>query len=278
VAFFLPANIALLQGQDSIVLLLLFTLGFLQLSEGHDTNAGCIFALATFKPHLVLPLLLIMLAARRWKVVGSFFATCLALVAASVLLVGWRTAFAFPRFLLEFSRLPAAIAGAYPEAMPNIRGLVSAVSNGNISSLVTRLIVIGISLLVMLLVVFACARDQGWISEINFSLAVVASLLIGYHVNGHDLTLLLLPMFLVANYVAGHELTTARALLAMAVGLVFIVPSLVLPPPVTVASLLFFLALLLRESLLRPVAFTILPPLPKLRALEVSMPNSPIKL
>ncbi len=252
-AFFMPANIALLQGQDSVLLLLLFTLGFMQLAAGHDGRAGCIFALAMFKPQFVLLLLLVMVITRKWNLLRFFFGTCCALLAISAALVGWRTAIAFPRFLMEFSQLPPAVAGAYPDAMPNIRGLVYAVLNGDFSPGFVQAATLGFSTVLLLLVAIASSRYRHPISAVNFSLIVVGSLIASYHLNVHDLTLLILPIFLVADYVGAHGLSTARALLVMSAGLVFILPSLLPPPPITVAALLFFLALLLRESL-RPEA------------------------
>lgn len=55
---FLPATLALLQGQPSIVLLLLFTLVYLDLTNGNDLRAGCWLAMATCKPQFALPMLL----------------------------------------------------------------------------------------------------------------------------------------------------------------------------------------------------------------------------
>jgi len=268
-AFFLPANIALLQGQDSILLLLLFTLGFLQLTKGRDATAGCIFGLATFKPHLILPVILIMIVTKRWKFVRSFLGTCLALLTVSVLLIGWRAVLEFPRFLIRFGHLPPDVAGAYPEAMPNLRGLVYVVLNSKVSSLVIQGTVIGCSMLMLLLIWISCFSNSGRMSGIAFSLIVVASLMVSYHLNTHDLTLLVLPMFLVADYVAARELTAIRVLLGMGAGLVFIVPSLLLPPPVMAVAVLLFLAALLKESLSpeTPIPVRHLPELtPNLRA------------
>ena len=188
VAFFFPAGIALLQGQDSVLLLLLFTLGYLALADGHEAAAGCAFAMATFKPQLVLPILLIMGITRRWKLLLGFCGAGAALLLASLPLAGWRSILEFPRFLLRFSHLPPGVSGAYPETMPNIRGLTTSLFHASLSPMAIGVIVFAISVLVLLLVGIACVRGPGTSSELSFSLIVVASLLIGYHVNGHDLT------------------------------------------------------------------------------------------
>src|ERR1019366_1451551 len=132
-AFFLPATLATIDGQDSILLLILFILVFVNLADGREIRSGCILALATFKPHLVLPLLLVMAVTRRWKAVLAFVSTCFALTGISIVLVGWRTTLHFPAFLVQFNRLPADIAGAYPDMMPNIRGLIYVLLGSHVS-------------------------------------------------------------------------------------------------------------------------------------------------
>ncbi len=248
VAFFSPAAIALLQGQDSVLLLLLFTLGYLALADGHEAAAGCALAMATFKPQLVLPILLIMGVTRRWKLLLGFCGAGVALLAASIPLVGWRSVLEFPRFLLQFSHLPPGVSGAYPETMPNLRGLMISLFHASLSPMAIGAMVFALSALVLLLVGISCVRRQESSSELSFSLIVVASLLIGYHVNGHDLTLLLLPIFLIADYVAARELTVVRALLGMSAGLLWFLPSLELPPAITAVAALLLLAALLAES------------------------------
>ena len=268
--FFLPANIALLQGQDSILLLLLFALAFVQLSSGRDARAGCVLALATFKPQLVLPILLLMAIARKWKLLIAFFETGLVLLGISIALVGWRAVVTFPRFLMQFNRLPAGVAGAYPETMPNLRGLLDGALGSTISPAAMQFALVGFSVFLLLLVTVACLSDNGTlipsepvlrnagrrpysgcssgISDINFALLMVATLLVAYHLNMHDLALFLLPIFLVTNHLAGRHLTPARLVLGIMSGLLVILPSLLPPPQFIAAAALLFLIALLTES------------------------------
>src|SRR5664279_293232 len=71
--FFLPCSLSLAQGQPTILVLVLFTLAFLDLDEGHDFHAGCVLALTIFKPQFALPLLLALAITRRWKSLAGFF-------------------------------------------------------------------------------------------------------------------------------------------------------------------------------------------------------------
>src|SRR5208283_2463739 len=62
---FFPVFVSVLQGQDSVLLLLLCALGFRALSKGADSLAGCWFALGTFKFQFMIPLLLLIIWNRR---------------------------------------------------------------------------------------------------------------------------------------------------------------------------------------------------------------------
>src|SRR5439155_26596571 len=56
---FYPVIVGLIQGQDSIILLGIYTLAFISLKKGAQYAAGSLFAFALFKPQLVLPFVLI---------------------------------------------------------------------------------------------------------------------------------------------------------------------------------------------------------------------------
>jgi hypothetical protein len=221
--FFLPVTSAIIQGQDSIVLLILFTLLFVCFSNGNEGLAGCTLALATFKPHLVVPLLLVMAVTRRWKVVLGFVSTCFALALVSVLLVGWHAALHFPAYLVQFNRLPADIAAAYPEKMPNLRGLTYSLLNSRLGSQTTQLMGLSLSVAaISLLVLFFWRRRT--LCLLDLSLAVTVSMLASYHGNFHDLALLVLPFYIVANEIARKPLTKGSVTVAIGILALFIFP------------------------------------------------------
>src|SRR5438552_18182608 len=64
---YLPIAAALIQGQDSIVLLTLFTLVLVSLESGNEFAAGAILGVGAFKFQLVIPVALLFLAWRRWR-------------------------------------------------------------------------------------------------------------------------------------------------------------------------------------------------------------------
>ena len=69
---FFPVWYCLLQGQDSILLLLLFALSFWLWRRGQDEAAGFVLALGLFRPQLVLPFVLVTFLGGRWKFIRGF--------------------------------------------------------------------------------------------------------------------------------------------------------------------------------------------------------------
>src|SRR5580692_552067 len=64
---FFPVWYCLLQGQDSILLLLLFTLSFWSYRRGRHDLAGFVLALGLFRPQLVLPFAFVMFLAGKGR-------------------------------------------------------------------------------------------------------------------------------------------------------------------------------------------------------------------
>ncbi len=69
---FAPTMDCLLIGQDSVLVLLVYTLVFVALKRNREFAAGCLLACGLFKFHLVLPFAIIFLLRRRWSFVLGF--------------------------------------------------------------------------------------------------------------------------------------------------------------------------------------------------------------
>src|SRR4029077_20601165 len=69
---FFPVFAALLQGQDSILLLLIFSLTYIAFRKNQEFAVGCWLGLGLFRFHLVLPLMLILLLHRKRKALLGF--------------------------------------------------------------------------------------------------------------------------------------------------------------------------------------------------------------
>jgi hypothetical protein len=192
---FFPVFIALLQGQDTILLLLVYALAFISLQNRRFWSAGSWLACGLFKFHLVLPFLVLLLVqrkqpARRMKIAYGFAAVALLLFAVSIAIAGVEQTMSYPRQVL---RLEATGAGGsiQPSDMPNLRGLLSLA--------VPHLEHLNWLVLILSVTVFLIAAWFSRLSDLNadgmaFAMSLFATILVSYHCLGHDLAVLMLPL------------------------------------------------------------------------------------
>ena len=202
---FVPVLLNFLQGQDSVLLLLFVTLAFTALRSNRAFAAGCWLGLGLFKFNLVLPLALVLaLQKGRNGFVRGFALMALALAAVSAAISGWAVFAAYPRFLLHLEEQP--FAGIFPPAMANFRGLSYALLHNDGSGFaIFTMAALSVS---ALLIVLNGWQDRTLASypndppqnQVAFDLAfqntILFALLVSYHLNPHDLSLLLLPISL----------------------------------------------------------------------------------
>lgn len=196
---FFPVFACFLQGQDSILILLLCALGFNALKREADVLAGCWFALGAFKFQLMVPFVLLIVIWKRGRVAAGFAAVLALLALVSVRLVGWEGLRYYPVFALHVASEPN-FGGVPAKLLPNLHGLIQGWPSPFSSAVGTVLAVLSSVLL------FLFAAMKGWKAsqpgkiELQFSLAVTVSGLIGWQTNAHDLSLLVLPLVLITDY------------------------------------------------------------------------------
>jgi hypothetical protein len=199
---FVPVLLCLLQGQDSLLLLLLVVLAFVALRRDRAFAAGCWLGLGLFKFHLVLPLVAVLVLTQnrdtRTALAKGFSLVALALAGLSAVISGWSVFLVYPRFLLHLQEQP--FAGIIPQAMANLRGLVYFFfrSDHSPGAVLTLSILCAAALIRTLLGWKLGSKKEGEF-DLAFANAVVFALLVSYHLNPHDLTLLLLPMALLLH-------------------------------------------------------------------------------
>jgi len=189
-AGFLPVGICLIQGQDSILFFLIIVGVYALQRKNRDLAAGMLLGLGMFRFQLVIPLVVCLCFARRWKLIAGFAVTCIGVVAISIVITEpapWTT---YPRHLIAMNsglqtssaRLAHAI---YPEKMPNLRGLIYLLLGARVSSVIPQALTALLSALLL-----------GWaiIRRLPFELLVVVAVLVSYHGAIHDSVLLLLPL------------------------------------------------------------------------------------
>src|SRR5712692_626516 len=126
---FIPVVVALMQGQDSIVLLTLLAAAVVSLDRGREFAAGFFVGLGLFKFQIVIPIALLFLAWRRWRSSAGFALSGAAAGAVSLWLVGLAQAVVYVRSLFSMSvalnsPLDQYRYGIVPSSMPNLRGLI----------------------------------------------------------------------------------------------------------------------------------------------------------
>jgi hypothetical protein len=198
-----PMFATLMQGQDSFVILLAYVVTFLNLKRRRDFRAGCWLALGLLKPQLVVPLVLIFLLKKRWSFVSGF--TCVGgiLLVISAAIVGIKPLAQYASLLLNMNGdRTRETFHIYPGMMPNVRGLFHLLLSGSISPIALNISILIVSLVLMIWAVQnlkTLSDPDNDRFDLEFSLAVVVTLLVSYHLLLHDLSVLALPAFLVLS-------------------------------------------------------------------------------
>lgn len=219
---FFPVFVDLLQGQDSIWLLFMFALTFDSLKKGGALRGGIFLGLGLFKFQYTLPFLVPFILWRRWKVVGGLAISAAMLFMLSLPIAGFQGTLSYAPFLLDLTRKLSTsnnvqnAAGIMSNTMPNIHGIVEMLlPNLTFSGLQKPLIVLLSGLAVLWLAKqWPLGRSlSAKTFDLGFSLAIITSILVSYHLLLHDLSLLLIPFILVlSRFLKGEILTRRRGL------------------------------------------------------------------
>jgi hypothetical protein len=204
---FLPLGIALVFGQVSLLLLLLYCGCYVALENGKPALAGALLALALIKFQVALPVALLFLIWRQWRFVAGFIGAALALALVSLRITGAKVMETYVQSLFAMSQQSSSAAAQakyamFSAQMPNLYGFLhtiagAASSSGSSSggaSLRTASWSLALTLLLSLLTLLWAALQRP-----SLPLALLAGILVSFHLYFYDLTLLLLPMSLLFN-------------------------------------------------------------------------------
>jgi Glycosyltransferase family 87 len=199
---FLPLAAALMQGQDSIVLLTLLTMALTLLDRGRDFGAGLLIGLGLFKLQIVLPLGLLFLVWRRWRFSAGFVITAAAMALLSIWVAGSLQAQAYGRSLLSMGTASGSLENQfrYPvpvEQMANLHGLIYGLTHTRMSGFFVQAATIAASALVF--VVSALLAYSGRQRSDSLLVAISLSTVVSYYLLIHDLSVLFLPVVLTLN-------------------------------------------------------------------------------
>jgi hypothetical protein len=206
---FFPVFFALLQGQDAILLMLLYGLTFVAIKKQRLVSAGAWLAFGLFKFHLVLPFLFLLLIQQRpfeqrKKILVGFVAVGVLLGLISLAVVGARQIVLYPHYVLGLEATMAKGA-IMPSDMPNLRGMLYLMAS---QLRHFDMLVLSLSAILFLVAAWTLhwrddrsnkSADDGVDEDLKFALAVFATVLVSYHGLGYDLCILTLPMLLLAE-------------------------------------------------------------------------------
>jgi hypothetical protein len=194
---FFPIGVDLLQGQDSVLLLLILVLSFSLIKRGDDFWCGACLGLGLFKFHIVVPVVLVLLLRGKFKVILGCLSTALVLGLISLSLVGWEGITGYPKYLWELNR----VGFAAPGNMPNLRGLIASFGAARNSRAVAWFLGIAEGAGILFSAhVWRRNSNNGPLSlSAGFSLTIAVTVLTSYYLYSYDMTLLLLPVLLLGG-------------------------------------------------------------------------------
>lgn len=202
-----PTMEAFRLGQDSILSAALLLAVFIALKQNREGWAGFFLALGLYKPQLVLPMAGAFLVAGRWYSLAMFSVTGVMLAAVSLAMVGLQGAFDLVS-ILRFMGEHAFI--ILPSNMPNVRGLSYVLLHGISPELLPVVVTIAISLLLYAISLYLWKHEvdvRDPVFDLKFSLTLVTTVLVSYHLYAHDLFPVALSLILLFHYVSSGSIS-----------------------------------------------------------------------
>jgi len=195
---FLPLTVCLLQGQDSALVFLAYSLTFYNLKRSRDFLAGLSLSLALIKFQVLLAIFPLLVLKKRSSLLRGFFCGTICAVGVSAAVVGIGGLLSYLTLLREMIGSVNRY-GIYPLQMHCLRGQIYALLYQN-HPFLSQALTIGACALMLGLLLVAWKGEWNTESqdfELKFSLLIIVSLLISPHLNFHDLSILILPGFLI---------------------------------------------------------------------------------
>ena len=172
-----------------------------RLKTGDELRAGCWLALGTVKPQLIVMQVLLVVAARRWRVLGGALLLGILLIMLSSGVLGWRIWLGFVEVLRATGRVFDTY-GIVPTAMYNLKGTLALMlgnSRGSLINLVSLVAFAGMAI-VTILIWRGPWRIEAPAFELRMALTILLGLLFSPHLNPQDGLVLVAPALLFYSY------------------------------------------------------------------------------
>jgi hypothetical protein len=225
---FLPLGAALFEGQSSLMMLLLYSLTFIQLRSARDLLAGVVFGLALLKFQFAIPFAIILLLQKKWRFLLGFMTTATGLGLLSVMAVGWKGILSYFRLVTSIAAHPENPTFGSARGMATLAGFVNPLFGKILGHTAAFLIVAAISMFLLLWTAWRW-RKAGFAADrrtfdLMFAAAVAVSLATSLHMFTHDLSPLLLAMLITADYFPAKNHRSLRVVLGTALALLWTPP------------------------------------------------------
>lgn len=236
---FFPVAMALIDGTDSILLMTLLTASAVSFYRERERTSGLLLGFALFDFQYTIPIALLFLLWRKWRIAGGFAVSAALLAALTAALTRFHDVAPVVRAMAGRSYPPKG--AVFPLQLPNLHWMVALISGLPMPRGVSVGVTVALS---VVLVAWAATRPP------NFALASAVALLVSYQGLAHDLVLLVLPMsFILLSRVA--QVSPREMFSKYVMGAMFVAPSLLffVPGAEYAVGLLLLLLLIPLRSL-----------------------------
>lgn len=205
---FFPLFFSLVQGQDSLLALLLYCITWRKLKSGKEISAGCVLALAIFKPQVAIPIAILIALRQSWRFSAGFLVASSLVTVLSVTMVGLTGMNNWLRLIHGAAESISAAGVAkqkvyeLPLAMTNLAGLFSACKRLFPHSSMVFTVLLAICTIGLF--VWCAAKVRRHDLKTAFAIATICGLLISYHLYMYDLTLALFPVALLSDRIPSY--------------------------------------------------------------------------
>ena len=205
---FFPVGLALVQGQDSILLLVLLAAALFSLDRSWEVTAGILIGLGLFKMQIVIPIALLFFLWKRWRFVTGFALSAGLVSLVSLRVVGFTQTVVYAHSLFSVGAGLPVDRFKFPlevSLMANLRGLIFGLMGTRLPVIWTQALTIVVSAILLLWVAVSSPREIRAVDALV--IAITASVIVSYYLFIHDLSVLLIPIVITLDRFTNAETT-----------------------------------------------------------------------